>query len=69
MEDDNRVVYRFHENEMRSYKDTAGATTTYEWDDSTLVRETVTCKATNRTYDVWYFYDSLGKPSVMNTVI
>ena len=54
---------------MRSYKDMAGATTTYEWDDSTLVRETVTCKATNRTYDVWYFYDSLGKPSVMNTVI
>lgn len=35
-------------------------TTTYEWDETTLIRETVTYNETDTTYDIWYFYDGAG---------
>ena len=54
------VTYKYDENGLRTYKDTETTTTTYEWNESTLIRETVTYKATNRTYDIWYFYDNIG---------
>ena len=57
-EDDSRAVYRYNEKGLRTYKDTEAATTVYEWDDTKLIRETVTYKATGKTYDIWYFYDS-----------
>jgi len=54
------VTYKYNENGLRTYKDTADTTTIYEWDEATLIRELVTYKATNRTYDIWYFYDNTG---------
>ena len=30
----------------------------YEWDESKLIRETVTYKQTDKKYDIWYMYDA-----------
>lgn len=59
--DINDVTYKYNENGLRTYKDTPDTTTTYEWDETTLIRETVKYKATNKIYDIWYFYDSTGE--------
>lgn len=56
--DDEKAVYRYNEDGLRTYKETADTTTVYEWDGTKLIRETVTYKATEKSYDVWYFYDS-----------
>ena len=53
-----RVTYKYNENGLRTYKDTEKTTTTYEWDDTKLIRETVTYKKTGKKYDIWYMYDS-----------
>lgn len=58
--DGSKAVYGYNENGLRTYKDATDETVTYEWDEDTLVRETVTYKSTNKTYDIWYFYDSTG---------
>ena len=54
------VTYKYNQDGLRIYKDTSDIETTYEWDDSKLLRETVRYKTTNRTYDIWYFYDGNG---------
>ena len=53
-----RVTYKYNENGLRTYKDTEKTTTTYEWDETKLIRETVTYKKTGKKYDIWYMYDS-----------
>ena len=58
--DESSVSYRYNENGLRTYKDTSDTTTVYEWDGSTLLRETVTYKSTNQKADVWYLYDANG---------
>lgn len=58
--DGSTVSYGYNENGLRTYKDTGDTTTIYEWDGSTLIRETVTYKATNQKVDVWYLYDANG---------
>lgn len=60
LEDDSSVSYRYNENGLRTYKDTSDTTTVYEWDGSTLLRETVTYKTTNQKVNVWYLYDANG---------
>ena len=47
-----RVTYKYNENGLRTYKDTEKTTTTYEWDDTKLIRETVTYKKTGKKYDI-----------------
>ena len=54
----NRVTYKYNEDGLRIYKDTEKTTTTYEWDETKLIRETVTYKKTGKKYDIWYMYDS-----------
>ncbi len=54
----NRVTYKYNEDGLRTYKDTEKTTTTYEWDETKLIRETVTYKKTGKKYDIWYMYDS-----------
>ena len=54
----NRVTFKYNEDGLRTYKDTEKTTTTYEWDDTKLIRETVTYKKTGKKYDIWYMYDS-----------
>ena len=58
--DGTKVAYKYNENGLRIYKDTETATTTYEWDDTKLIRETVTYKTIEKKYDIWYLYDSTG---------
>lgn len=53
-----RVTYKYNEDGLRTYKDTEKTTTTYEWDETKLIRETVTYKKTGKKYDIWYMYDS-----------
>ena len=36
------------------------STTEYEWDETRLIRETVTYNATGKKYDIWYLYDSVN---------
>lgn len=54
----NRVTYKYNEDGLRIYKDTEKTTTTYEWDETKLIRENVTYKKTGKKYDIWYMYDS-----------
>ena len=54
----NRVTYKYNEDGLRTYKDTEKTTSTYEWDETKLIRETVTYKKTGKKYDIWYMYDS-----------
>ena len=54
----NRVTFKYNEDGLRTYKDTEKTTTTYEWDETKLIRETVTYKKTGKKYDIWYMYDS-----------
>lgn len=54
----NRVTYKYNEDGLRTYKDTEKTTTTYEWDETKLIRENVTYKKTGKKYDIWYMYDS-----------
>ena len=54
----NRVTYNYNEDGLRTYKDTVKTTSTYEWDETKLIRETVTYKKTGKKYDIWYMYDS-----------
>ena len=54
----NKVTYKYNEDELRTYKDTEKTTSTYEWDETKLIRETVTYKKTGKKYDIWYMYDS-----------
>lgn len=56
----NRVTYKYNEDGLRTYKDTEKTTTTYEWDETKLIRETVTYKKTGKKYDIWYMYDSVN---------
>ena len=58
--DDTKATYKYNESGLRIYKDTETATTTYEWDDTKLIRETVTYKTIEKKYDIWYLYDSTG---------
>lgn len=58
--DDTKATYKYNESGLRIYKDTETATTTYEWDDTKLIRETVTYKTIEKKYDIWYLYDSRG---------
>lgn len=58
--DDTKATYKYNESGLRIYKDTETATTTYEWDDTKLIRETVTYKTTGKKYDIWYLYDTTG---------
>ena len=53
-----RVTYKYNEDGLRIYKDTEKTTSTYEWDETKLIRETVTYKKTGKKYDIWYMYDS-----------
>ena len=48
----NRVTYKYNEDGLRIYKDTEKTTTTYEWDETKLIRETVTYKKTGKKYDI-----------------
>ncbi|MCR5736688.1 MAG: DNRLRE domain-containing protein [Eubacterium sp.] len=59
--DDSTVSYQYNENGLRTYKDTPDTTTVYDWDGSTLIRETVTYKSTNQKTDVWYLYNPNGE--------
>ena len=52
------IHYNYNQDGLRTYKETADATITYEWDVNTLIREIVTYKATNQKYDIWYLYDA-----------
>ena len=61
LEDESSVSYRYNENGLRTYKDTSDTTTIYEWDGSTLLRETITYKSTNQKKDIWYLYDANEK--------
>ena len=54
----NRVTYKYNEDGLRTYKDTEKTTSTYEWDETKLIRETITYKKTGKKYDIWYMYDS-----------
>ena len=54
----NRVTYKYNEDGLRTYKDTEKTTSTYEWDETKLLRETVTYKKTGKKYDIWYMYGS-----------
>lgn len=54
----NKVTYKYNEDGLRIYKDTSKTTSVYEWDESKLIRETVTYKQTDKKYDIWYMYDS-----------
>ncbi len=65
--DDKVITYEYNENGLRTYKeviDTSGETPVavntaeYEWDETRLIRETVTYNATGKKYDIWYLYDS-----------
>lgn len=66
--DDDKVVnYEYNENGLRTYKevrDTSGSvsvvtdTVKYEWDETNLIRETVTYGVSGKQYDIWYLYDS-----------
>ncbi|MCR5736686.1 MAG: hypothetical protein K6G64_03450 [Eubacterium sp.] len=58
--DESTISYQYNENGLRTYKDTPDTSTTYDWDGSTLICETVTYKSTNQKTDVWYLYDSNG---------
>ena len=55
-----RVTYKYNEGGLRTLKDSKEEKTIYEWDGESLIRETVTFKTTNRTYDVWYLLDNTG---------
>lgn len=61
LKDNSNVSYRYNQNGLRTHKDTADATTYYEWDGNTLLRETITYKATNKKTDIWYLYDANEK--------
>lgn len=58
LENRNKISYKYNEDGFRTYKDTAKTTSVYEWDDSKLLRETVTYKQTGKKYDLWYMYDA-----------
>lgn len=60
LEDNSSISYKYNENGLRTYKDASDVTTVYEWDESILLRETVTYKSTSRKVDIWYLYDGNG---------
>lgn len=43
---------------LRTYKETEDTTSTYEWDEDILLRETVKYNVTGKMYDIWYLYNS-----------
>lgn len=55
--DNTTAGYTYNENGLRTHKETSTESVEYTWDDSSLIREVVTLKGTNKTYDVWYLYD------------
>ena len=58
--DNENIYYKYNENGLRTVKDTSALNCKYEWDGSRLIREKVTYKATDTTYDIWYFYDGMN---------
>ena len=54
--------YTYNENGLRTHKETNTESVEYTWDDSSLIREVVILKDTNKTYDVWYLYDENDSP-------
>ena len=58
LDNGNTASYNYNENGLRMYKDTSDTRTTYEWDETKLIIETVTYKQTDNKYDIWYMYDS-----------
>ena len=60
LDNEKTIEYSYNEVGLRTYKDTEEATTVYEWDESILLRETVTYKSTSRKVDIWYLYDGNG---------
>ncbi len=55
--DNTTASYTYNQNGLRTHKETKTESVEYTWDDSSLIREVVTLKDTNKTYDVWYLYD------------
>ena len=55
------AYYKYNQEGLRIYKDTADMTTVYEWDNTNLIRETVTYKSDSKVYDIWYLYDGNGE--------
>lgn len=60
--DNSTATYKYNENGLRTYKSVSrdNTVTTYEWDENTLIRETVTDNTLHTTYDIWYMYDTTG---------
>lgn len=54
------AYYKYNQEGLRTYKDTADMTTVYEWDNTNLIRETVTYKLDSKVYDIWYLYAGNG---------
>lgn len=57
LKDNSEITYRYNQDGLRTYKETNTTSTDYEWDETKLIRETVTYKATGKKYDIWYFYN------------
>ena len=51
------ATYQYNQDGLRTLKETEDTVTQYTWDQNKLLREIVTYKETNKTYDVWYIYD------------
>lgn len=60
--DNTTASYTYNQNGLRTHKETRTESIEYTWDDSSLIREVVTLKDTNKTYDVWYLYDENNSP-------
>ncbi len=59
--DNTYASYKYNQDGLRTHKETSEYSVDYTWEDNQLVREQVTDKAINKTYDVWYLYDESGK--------
>lgn len=48
LKDNSEITYRYNQDGLRTYKETNTTSTDYEWDETKLIRETVTYKATGK---------------------
>ena len=53
--------FKYIDNDFRTYKETKDYISTYELDESKIIRETLQYKNSDRCYDIWYFYDAIGE--------
>ncbi len=53
--------FKYNDNNFRTYKETKDYISTYELDESKIIRETLQYKNSDRCYDIWYFYDAIGE--------